>query len=118
MEVINNNRPQGGQSKSPSSRNLYFGVILMAAGLLWLLNNFNILNFRFVDIIFSWQMLMIVIGGYLMTLKKWAGGAIVAGIGLLFMITEKFDIYLPIGKVILPATLILLGIVLLVQRKG
>lgn len=60
------------------SRNLFLGVTLIVVGVLWMMNNLELLSDSLFDVVFSWQMLLVLIGGYLLALRKWLAGGIVA----------------------------------------
>ena len=62
------------------SRNLFLGVTLIVVGVLWMMNNLELLSDSLFDVVFSWQMLLVLIGGYLLALRKWLAGGIVAGL--------------------------------------
>ena len=121
MEIISENKNNAPATRkngdAAGTRNAYLGTVLVIAGLLWLLFNLDILGREAFRYIFSWQTLLVVIGGYLLAVRKWTGGGIVTGIGLLFMATEWLDIDIPVGKVVLPAILIAVGIAVLLQRR-
>lgn len=97
---------------------VFLGVALILVGLLWLLNNFGFIGPRLFDVVFSWQMLMVVIGGYLLSVKRYPAGAIVGGLGLLFLIVHAFDVHIDFIKVILPSIMIAVGISLLITRTA
>ena len=66
MEIIENDKP--GRNRTVEiirPRNLFIGIILILAGILWLLNNFGLLSDSAFELIFSWHMLVVLIGTYL-----------------------------------------------------
>ena len=126
MEILNENpapqqrHKQGYPKKSDPSTtgNIYLGVILILAGLLWLSYNFRWISYGVFDVIFSWQMLLTLIGGYLLAIRKWTAGIIVGGIGMLFLMIEVLDIHVSLSKVILPVIIMAIGIGLIISRLG
>ena len=46
------------------SRNLFLGVTLIVVGVLWMMNNLELLSDSLFDVVFSWQMLLVLIGGF------------------------------------------------------
>lgn len=121
MEIISNNTEQQTRKKRPDaarSRNLYLGGTLIAAGVLWMCYNLDLVNAKFFDRVFSWQVLLIAVGGYLISVRKWAAGSVVAGIGAVFAVIDWFDIQIPVGKVILPVLVIGIGIAIIFQNKS
>ncbi len=117
MKIINNDTAGRGRREVITSRNIYLGIMLIAAGVIWLLCNFDVLGDDIFDVIFSWQMMLIVVGGYLISLRRWVSGAIVAAVGVLFSLTEHFGLELSLTKIVLPVVVIAAGIGLLVQRR-
>ncbi len=113
MEIINKN------PKYPSERgrNVFIGLVLIAAGVVWLLYNTGVVDARFFDIIFSWQMLLVVIGGYLLCLRNWVAGGVVAGVGLVFLAGDMLDWQISFSKVVLPVLLIVAGASVLFYRR-
>ena len=115
QQPYNNNM---GNKPSNNRGYIFLGVLLIAIGALWLFHNFGIIKPRVFDILFSWQMLMVVIGGYLLAVKQYAPGAIVGGLGLVFLLVDAFDIPISFTKVVLPAIVIAIGISMLISRLG
>jgi hypothetical protein len=108
---------QQAKSSMLSSRNTYLGLVLIFAGLIWMLYNLNVVPYDVFHWIFSWQMLLVAIGGYLMSLRRWVVGGALATIGVVFLLTDMLDINLRIGELILPALVCILGLVILTQKK-
>lgn len=98
--------------------NIFLGAALMATGVLWLLYNFHVMPWCVFDVIFSWQMLLVVIGGYLIASRKYVAGAITGGLGLIFVLTDVFNICIPTGKVILPVVIIAIGLAVILTKLG
>lgn len=118
MEIIDN-KPQERPNRPKSvttARNVYLGLALVAAGVIWMCYNLDLIGSRFFDVVFSWQMLLIVLGGYLLSVRKWIAGGIVSGIGVLFALSDWFDITLPVSEIILPIIVIAIGVGVLLQR--
>lgn len=128
MEIINDN--DGGrrgaetnraERETPRNGYMYLGLTLIIIGFVWLMHNFDIIDTQLFNVLISWQMLMVVIGGYLLTIRKWAAGCIVGGIGLLLVMTDLFDIYISFSKVVMPMSMVAIGIAVLlstIDRKG
>ncbi len=120
MEIIRQTPPplpEPPYRKDASIRRSYLGIVLILAGVVWLLYNFDRLEYRIFDMFFSWQTLMIVLGGYLLAIRKWIGGGIVLALGVVFLLTDFFGIHIPIGKVVLPVLVIAAGISVLLTRR-
>lgn len=102
---------------NPKSK-LILAVILIGAGILLLAHNFHLLSFNIYDVIFSWPMLLIVIG--LVQLTKQPNktfGLILVALGAFFLLPK----FVPgwsfhFGQLFWPA--VFLGIGLLILFKG
>ena len=108
-----NNPPSGSLQRNQS---LFLGGLLIVAGGLWLLKNFGVFTPRTFDLIFSWPTLLIVIGGYLLSMYQWVWGSILGGIGLCLLIAEISSIPIPLLKLLLPLLCIGIGISLLLRK--
>ncbi len=95
----------------------YAGCVLIAAGVAWLLYNTGAINPRVFDILFSWQALMIVVGGYLLAMRAWVAGAIVSGMGALLLAADLLDLHISFSEILLPLLLVSLGVALLSARR-
>ncbi|MDR2937090.1 MAG: DUF5668 domain-containing protein [Rikenellaceae bacterium] len=117
MEVVNNNQPALGQKGGIiSSRNIFLGGILILVGVVWLLKNFDVISYRVYDVFFSWEMLLTVIGLYLLTLHRWVAGGIVTVVGAGFLVTNVFGVDIPFEKVIFPLVFVTAGLGVLFSR--
>jgi len=117
MEIINKQEKTSTPAVGRTlAQNLYLGIALIVVGLIWILYNFDVIGYKFFDAFFSWQMLLMVIGGYLLTLKKWAAGIITMGVGLFFVATDLLNVYIPFNKVVLPVVCIAAGLAVIFSR--
>lgn len=110
-------KPAAQKSKNQGGY-IFLGALLVLSGVLWLMHNFGMVGPRAFDIIFSWQMLMVVIGAYLIATRNYTAGAIVGGLGVIFIMMNLMDVYVSIGKVILPSAVIAAGAALLITKLG
>ncbi len=120
MKIIHPNDKEPNNTPSDSlqrNQTLFLGGLLIVAGGLWLLKNFGVLTPRAFDLIFSWPTLMIVIGGYLLSMYQWVWGSIFGGIGLCLLIAEIADIPIPLLKLLLPLLCIGIGLSLLLRKN-
>ncbi len=100
------------------SRNLFLGVTLIVVGVLWMMNNLELLSDSLFDVVFSWQMLLVLIGGYLLALRKWLAGGIVAAVGLCLLLIDQLDWHIPLDKIAVPTILIAVGLSVVFSRSG
>ncbi len=116
MEIIDKTNRNGNGPASPRPRHLYPGIALIAVGAVWMLYNFEVVGHRFFDLFFSWQTLLVVIGGYLLSLGRWAWGGGVAAIGVFFLSIDLLGLHIPPDKVIWPSIFIVAGLAVLFPR--
>ena len=119
MEIIENDTP--GRNRTVEiirPRNLFIGIILILAGILWLLNNFGLLSDSAFELIFSWHMLVVLIGTYLLSLSRWIPGGIVTAIGILLLLVDRLCLDIPFEKIIFPLLFIFAGIFFILNRRN
>ncbi len=91
---------------------LVAGLLLIAVGVLLLLNNLGVIEPELYRALFSWQMLLIVLGVWAIGVRNTIGGVILIGVGACFMLTKMT----PLGSGwTLPFIFIILGIIVLVH---
>lgn len=126
MEILNENHiPESPRPRKNTLRNddsklagrLYMGIVMILAGMMLFLDSFDLLDFmgaRLFHAIFSWQMLMVVIGVYLIIIKQYTPGIILTSIGVLILVAGGS---VHIGKMIIPIILIAVGISLIIPKS-
>ena len=114
MELVN--KKQRRVNSLDGGRNTFIGSVLVAAGVVWLLGNTGVVGPAFFDAVFSWQTLMIVIGGYLLCTRNYVAGGTIAGLGALFLAADLLDIHISFHRIILPVLLIVAGLAVLLRR--
>lgn len=67
------------------------GFILVIAGIFLLLSNLNIIDYGFHDIIFSWEVILIIIGLIIFVTSWDTSGLILILVGSIFLLAEKYD---------------------------
>jgi predicted membrane protein len=101
-----------------SGGRFWLGIILVALGVLFIADNFDILPYDIIDEIFRWQFILIIAGlVILFTSKDNFLGFILIGIGGLFLMREYFDY--SISDLISdywPVALIIMGLYILSKR--
>ncbi len=120
MEVINNNTNTPAPSRNTgvvSPRNIFLGGILILVGVVWLLKNFDVISYRVYDVFFSWEMLLTVIGLYLLTLRRWIAGGILTAVGVGFLMTNVFGVDIPFQKLVFPLVFVAAGLGVLFSRS-
>ncbi|MCF8228325.1 MAG: cell wall-active antibiotics response protein [Bacteroidales bacterium] len=95
-----------------------FGFIVMAAGALLLLFNFDILNDDYKHIFFSWQMLLIALG--VINIFSWKDrfvGWILIAVGVFFLAPDVLHFDFNFVKLFWPALLIFIGIMIIYSGR-
>ena len=115
MEIIH---PENKNRKPVAeARNIYIGLLLIVIGAVWMLYNFGRIDYLLFDALFSWQMLTIVLGGYLLTLRRWAAGSVVVALGVVFALSDFFGLRIPLDKVALPLIVMAIGLIFVFSKK-
>jgi predicted membrane protein len=108
--------------RSETSTRLIIGILLIIAGMILIIKKTTILpgpidNF-IDDIIFSWQMLLIVIGVITLTQSEnKTPGIVLVAVGGFFLIPELFTNFFNSFNFFWPALFIVIGVVLLLNSK-
>ncbi len=101
-----------------SAKRLMTGVLLLGAGGLLLLSNFDLLSWRLEDVIFSWQMLLIAIGFISLAGRNYTGAIILFAIGGFFLLPDIFiNLRIDFVSVFWPLVIIIVGLTLIFRRK-
>lgn len=116
MEVMNPMPSEKPDKDVMRSRNIFLGLTFIVIGLLWLFNNLDMIPNSVFDVLISWQMLLVVIGGFLLSQEKWVAGGIITVLGVFFVASDLFGLDIPVKKVILPVVFIAAGISIVLSR--
>lgn len=109
--------PEGqGFGSSGRWKTFLTAAIFIIVGMILLGKNFGIVDPEWVQVICSWQMLLVVIGMAILFKRQYTAGAILIGIGILFLVPLFVDRQLW-GNV-WPVVFILIGVILLFKRKS
>ncbi len=107
--------PKPVKPRNPA-KGMVFGVLVVAFGLILLLSNFGLINQSVKNMIFSWEMLLIVIGAMnLFDRARWFGLTLIS-LGGIFMILHAFSINVSFSHVFWPTLIILFGFLLIFGR--
>jgi len=102
--------------KNHRSKHIILGLLLVAAGVFFILKNLGILSPFASGIIFSWQMLLIAIGLTWVANHKRTPGIILIIIGAVYLAPEFFNLPINFFEVFWPSLLILFGILIIFKR--
>jgi len=93
------------------NRRTVFGFIAVAFGLLLLASNFDIVSYNMRHILFSWQMILIIIGiVQVMNHKEKPTGYILLAIGGFFLLPDVFNFPFNFMRLFWPVLLIIVGL--------
>jgi len=98
-----------------TKKSIFWGLALMGAGTLLLARNLDLLPISFPDYLFSWKMILILVGIYVAFVKQRWGGLIPLGLGIYFIIPDIFGIELVDLHQLWPLVLIFIGVGLLLK---
>jgi predicted membrane protein len=103
------------QHQHSSKHKIWAAVFFIGIGSILLLNNLNLLPFALPEYIFSWKMLLIIIGTYQAVTGNFVAGLVISGIGLFFLFPELFDSPYLNFYTLWPGLLVFVGIIMLVK---
>ena len=117
-EYRNDHNLHGSEPGHGTSNKVTIGVILVLAGLFLILRNTGIFPDFIDNVVFSWQMLLVVIG-VVMTLSssEKTAGIIVMAVGGFFMIPLLFRETFHMYNMFWPAIFIIVGIIFIFSRR-
>ncbi|HSZ26182.1 MAG TPA: DUF5668 domain-containing protein [Cytophagaceae bacterium] len=98
-------------------KSFWGGLLFIIAGLLLLLQNFGLLPFVLPAYFFTWKMLLVVIGLFLLSSRNWTAALILIATGLYFLLPDAFGIHNVTFTQLWPVALIFLGIQIMKKRK-
>jgi predicted membrane protein len=100
-----------------SDKRFYFGVILIVVGVILILERLNLIPESMADLLISWQMLLIGIGGLSLIGGNRTSGIILMVIGGTFMIPELITVPHELRKIYFPLILVAIGIAILMRQR-
>ena len=105
------------EHKNHKSKHLVLGIVLVVAGIFFILKNIGLLTPFMSEIIFSWQMLLIVIGLTWLFNHKKTQGLIMMLIGSVYLAPEFFNLPVNFFEIFWPSMLIFGGIYIIFARS-
>jgi predicted membrane protein len=106
------------EQKNSTDKRFWLGGLLIIIGIIFLFNSFEIIDFHFARIIFSWSFFLFIIGLFILinTEKKVLGGYL-TGIGFIFLIPKVFPQVNYDGTIVIAIILISLGSYIIFKQK-
>lgn len=100
-----------------SDKRLYFGVILIALGVILILERLNLIPESVADILISWQMLLVGIGVLSLIGGNRTAGTILIVIGGTFLIPELITVPHELRRIYFPLILVGIGVAILLRQR-
>ncbi len=99
------------------NKRLFFGVVLIVIGGVWIFEQTGLMPRVLQDVVFSWQMLLIGIGVFSLNNGNKVTGWVLVSLGGIFLLPEVMEIPRALSQLRWPILLIVLGMVILIRRK-
>lgn len=106
--------------QAANRRKLTFGVTAIIFGTLWLLRNLHILPYNWTEYIFSWEMILIIIGsvGLAGNRGNGTGYTIMIAVGGFFMLDDIYNFDFNFHQIFWPSLVIFIGIIMVFRMSG
>ncbi len=105
--------------RSKTNRSAILGIVLVLIGLVLIASHLHIIPFNIRDIVFSWEMILIVIGVILLINRESSlTGWILLGIGAFFLIPDIINVPFEWHRFFWPTLFIVLGLLLIFRIGG
>jgi|LZCG01.1.fsa_nt_gb predicted membrane protein len=103
---------------SAEIKKLVTGLLVVAAGFLFLLNRLDVLSPQVADALFSWQMVLIAIGVIILAGQPGnIGGWVLIAIGGFFLITDLYVIPTTFSDIFWPSLIIIIGLFIIFKGR-
>jgi predicted membrane protein len=96
-----------------SKKSFWGGLLFIAAGIVLLMQNFNLLPFVLPAYVFTWKMLLVAIGVFVLPSRNWFGGLVLICTGTYFLLPEAFGIHNVSLSQLWPLGLIAIGLLII-----
>jgi len=100
-----------------SDKRFYFGVILIAVGVILILERLNLIPESMADMLISWQMLLVGVGVLSLIGGNRTAGTVMIVIGATFMIPELITVPHEVRRIYWPLILVAIGVSILLRRR-
>lgn len=100
-----------------SDKRFYFGVILIAVGVILILERLNLIPESVADMLISWQMLLVGVGVLSLIGGNRTAGIIMIVVGATFMIPELITVPQEVRRIYWPLILVAIGVVILMRQR-
>lgn len=99
-----------------TNRTAILGILLILVGLVAIMSNFNFIPWNIRPVVFSWEMLLIVIGLFLVVRREGSlAGWILIVVGIFFLLPDIFHFSFNYHHLFWPTLLIVVGLVMILR---
>lgn len=127
MEIINDKESSGGAESTtttkptPESNHMrgfytFVGILMVVVGFVWLGSNYNFLSPQFIDTFFSWQMIIVGFGLWMLCSRQWLAGGVIMSLGVGLLVADFYHIYISFERLILPVALMASGVATIIIK--
>lgn len=118
MEILNDKKENQAEQQQSLSRGTYnfLGGLMIVAGLVWLGDNYGLISQRLLDVLFSWQMMVVAVGIWLLCAKSYVAGGVTSLLGVLLIVADYFHLYISFERLVLPLMLVAAGVAVVVLK--
>ncbi|MCK3686324.1 DUF5668 domain-containing protein [Maribellus sp. YY47] len=106
------------ERRESSNKRVYFGLFMIAIGVLWIMERLGWISDSWNNILISWQMLLVGIGVFSLIGGNKTTGTVLIVIGGFFLLPEMMTIPKNLREIGWPMLIIIIGVVLLVTHFG
>ncbi len=100
------------------NKRFYLGILLIAIGVILVLERLDLIPWDIANVLISWQMLLIAIGVLLMMGRNFVGGVILVAVGGFFILPEITTVPDELRRIYGPLVLIIIGFLLILRHRG
>ncbi|WP_299580971.1 LiaI-LiaF-like domain-containing protein [uncultured Sunxiuqinia sp.] len=104
--------------ENKKNKGFYFGVVLIAIGAFMILERIGLIPWSVLDVLISWQMLLVGIGIISWIGGNRTGGLILMVIGGFFMLPEFIEVPQKLRRLYWPMILVAAGVLLLMRQNS
>lgn len=100
------------------NKRVYLGIVLIAIGVILILERLDLIPWNISDLLISWQMFIVAIGAFLVIGGNTVSGIILICVGGFFILPEVTTVPYELKRIYGPLILIAIGFLLLYRHKG
>jgi predicted membrane protein len=117
MENFRTNRMRRNRKGCSGVKGLAFGLVVVAAGIVLMLRNTNLIDPFYAHMLISWPMLIIAFGFTKIFSKEFPFGIILMLAGGIFLASKFYGLPVSIAQILWPALIILFGLFVIIGSR-